>query len=239
MNYMKYLSEQISYREHLNKQIVIGIWEFIVNGGQYTKKDTKDKVQFFESIEKKLKKFSDRYEKTQIDLCSELLSLSGISFDQALEFWNIKAERQNANESWKKDFIEKNSNIQVSILSKSDEGSIVLSDSFQFIEQKKKSTQSEKSKGMKSFDFIIKNSKYPNTNGFDGILTVDKTTKVTGGSQRDTQKEIDEVINHLSSDPQERHYLIVLDGEFWSEYVIEHRQKYSNVHFTTSDELIK
>ena len=205
MSYMKHLSEQISYREHLNKQIVIAIWEFIAKGGQYTKKNTKGKVEFFESIEKKLKKFSDKYKKTQIELCSELLSYSGISLDQVLELWNIKAERQNVNESWKKDFIEKKSNIQ----------------------------------GMKSFDLIVKNSKYPNTDGFDGILTVDKTVKVTGGSQMDTQKEIDEVISHLSSDPQGRHYLILLDGEFWSQYVIEHNGKYPNVHITTSDELIK
>ena len=239
MSYMKHLSEQISYREHLNKQIVIAIWEFIAKGGQYTKKNTKGKVEFFESIEKKLKKFSDKYKKTQIELCSELLSYSGISLDQVLELWNIKAERQNVNESWKKDFIEKKSNIQVSILPKSNEGSVILSENFQFVERKRKSKQSEKSKGMKSFDLIVKNSKYPNTDGFDGILTVDKTVKVTGGSQMDTQKEIDEVISHLSSDPQGRHYLILLDGEFWSQYVIEHKGKYLNVHITTSDELIK
>lgn len=239
MSYMKYLSEQISYREHLNKQIVITIWEFIAKGGLYTKKDTKGKVEFFESIEKKLKKFSDKYNKTQVELCSELLSYSGISLDQVLELWNIKAERQNVNESWKKDFIEKKSNIEVSILPKSNEGSVILSENFQFIERKGKSKQSEKSKGMKSFDLIVKNSKYPNTDGFDGILTVDKTIKVTGGSQMDTQKEIDEVIGHLTSDPQGRHYLILLDGEFWSQYVIEHNGKYPNVHITTSDELIK
>ena len=239
MSYMKHLSEQISYREHLNKQIVIGIWKFIVNGGQYTKKNTKGKVEFFESIEKKLKKFSDKYQKTQIELCSELLSYTGISLDQVLELWNIKAERQNVNECWKKDFIEKKSNIQVLILPKSNEGSVILSENFQFIVKKGKSKQSEKSKGMKSFDLIVKNSKYLNTDGFDGILTVDKTVKVTGGSQMDTQKEIDEVIKHLSSDPQKRHYLILLDGEFWSKYVIENKEKYTNVHITTTDELIK
>lgn len=239
MNYMKYLSEQISYREHLNKEIVIKIWKFIVNGGQYTKKGTKGEIEFFESIQKKLKNFSTKYQKTQAELCTEFLSYSGISLDQVLELWNIKAERQNVNESWKKDFIEKNSKIKVLILPKSNEGSIILSKSFEFVERKGKSKQSEKSKGMKSFDLIVKNSKYPNTDGFDGILTVDKTVKVTGGSQMDTQKEIDEVISHLSSDPQGRHYLILLDGEFWSKYVIEHKDKYSNVHITTSNELIK
>jgi hypothetical protein len=239
MNYMKYLSEQISYREHLNKQIVIKIWKFIANGGKYTKKGAKGEVEFFESIQKKLKNFSTKYQKTQSELCSEFLSYSGISLDQVLELWNIKAERQNMNEIWKKDFIEKNSKIQVLILPKSNEGSIILSKSFEFIEKKGKSKQSEKSKGMKSFDLIVKNSKYPNTDGFDGILTVDKTVKVTGGSQIDTQKEIDEVITHLSSDPQGRHYLILLDGEFWSKYVIEHKNKYPNVHITTSNELIK
>jgi hypothetical protein len=236
---MKYLSEQISYREHLNKEIVIKIWKFIVNGGQYTKKGTKGEIEFFESIQKKLKNFSTKYQKTQVELCTEFLSYSGISLDQVLELWNIKAERQNVNESWKKDFIEKNSKIKVLILPKSNEGSIILSKSFEFVERKGKSKQSEKSKGMKSFDLIVKNSKYPNTDGFDGILTVDKTVKVTGGSQMDTQKEIDEVISHLSSDPQGRHYLILLDGEFWSKYVIEHKDKYSNVHITTSNELIK
>jgi hypothetical protein len=167
------------------------------------------------------------------------LALKGIGLYQALDNWNIKAERQNVNESWKKEYIETNSKVKVSILPKSKKGSLVLSESFDLIEKEGKKKQSEKSKGMKSFDLIVKDSKYPNTTGFDGILTVDKTVKVTGGSQMDTQKEIDEVIKHLSSDPQGRHYLILLDGEFWSKYVIEHQGKYPNVHITNSDELIK
>jgi hypothetical protein len=124
-------------------------------------------------------------------------------------------------------------------LPKSGEGSIILSECFEFMRKRIKTTQSEKSKGMKSFDLVVKNSKYPNTKGFDGILTIDKTVKITGGSQIDTQKEVDEVINHLGNDPNKRNYLIILDGEFWFNYVLENQKKYLNVHVTTSDWLIK
>jgi hypothetical protein len=89
---MKYLLEQISYREHLNREIVIRVWKFIVNGGQYTKKGTKHRIEYYESIEKKLKKYSIKYQKTESELCSEFLSYNGIVLDQILEFWNIKAE---------------------------------------------------------------------------------------------------------------------------------------------------
>ena len=239
MNYMKYLSDKISNKENSNKVIILNIWRFIVSGGNYTKKGCKGKVDFYESVYKKLKRYSQEYNQSQIKLCSDLLALKGIGLDQALDNWNIKAERQNVNESWKKEYIETNSKVKLSILPKSKKGSLVLSESFDLIEKEGKKKQSEKSKGMKSFDLIVKDSKYPNTTGFDGILTVDKTVKVTGGSQMDTQKEIDEVIKHLSSDPQGRHYLILLDGEFWSKYVIEHQGKYPNVHITNSDELIK
>ncbi len=239
MNYMKYLSDKISNRENSNKTIILNIWYFIVNGGNYTKKGCKGKIEYYDSVYKKLKHYSKQYNQTQIELCSNLLSLKGIGLDMALDNWNIKAERQNVNESWKKEYIEKNSKIKISILPKSKKGSLVLSESFDIIEKERKTKQSEKSKGMKSFDLIVKNSKYPNTNGFDGILTVDKTVKVSGGTQMDTQKEIDEVIKHLSSDPKVRHYLILLDGEFWSSYVKEKKNKFLNIHITTSDELIK
>lgn len=239
MNYMKYLSDKILDKENLNKIIILKIWNFIVGGGNYTKKGCKDKVEYYESVHKKLKHYSLQYNQTQVELCSYLLKFQGMSLDMALDNWNIKAERQNVNEPWKKEYIEKHSKIKISILPKSKKQSLVLSESFDIIEKEEKKKQSEKSKGMKSFDLIIKDSKYPNTNGFDGILTVDKTVKVTGGSQMNTQKEIDKDIKHLSSDPQERHYLILLDGEFWSKYVIENNGKYSNVHITTTDELIK
>lgn len=239
MNYMKYLSDKISNKENSNKTIILKIWNFILNGGNYTKKGCKGEVEYYESVYKKLKHYSQQYNQTQVKLCSDLLTLKGIGLDQALDNWNIKAERQNVNESWKKEYIEKNSKIKIYILPKSKKSSLVLSESFELVEKKEKKKQSEKSKGMKSFDLIIKDSKYPNTNGFDGILTVDKTVKVTGGSQMNTQKEIDKDIKHLSSDPQGRHYLILLDGKFWSKYVIENTGKYSNVHITTTDELIK
>jgi hypothetical protein len=239
MTYIKFYSDKITNKENSNKTIILRIWDFIVSGGNYTKKECKGKVEYYESVYKKLKHYPQQYNKTQVELCSEFLTYKDIVLDQTLDNWNIKAERQNVNEPWKKEYIEKHSKIKIFILPKSKKNSLVLSESFDIIEKKDKKTQSEKSKGMKSFDFIIKDSKYPNTNGFDGILTVDKTVKVTGGSQMNTQKEIDRDIKHLSSDPQGRHYLILLDGEFWSKYIIEHQGKYPNVHITNSDELIK
>jgi hypothetical protein len=235
---MKYLSEQISYQEHLNKQIVLNIWKYIANGGKYTKKDVKNHVDFYESIFKKLKKYSLKYEKSFSQICSDFLSLDGIFLDQILENWNIKPEKQNKNEFWKKQYIEENSKIKVNILPKSEKGSLVLTESFEIFEKEKKTSQTKKSEGMKSFDMLIQNSKYPKTEGYDGILTVDKTVKVSGGSQNDVQREIDTTIKHLSMDPKKRHYLILLDGDFWSQYVIEYQNKYSNIHVTNSDLLI-
>jgi len=70
-------------------------------------------------------------------------------------------------------------------------------------------------------------------------LVVDKTVKVTGGSQIDIQKEIDNTIIHLCNDPKNRKYLILLDGKFFYKYVQENKEKFDNIFFSTTDELIK
>jgi hypothetical protein len=70
------------------------------------------------------------------------------------------------------------------------------------------------------------------------LAVVDKTVKVTGGSQMDVQKEIDNTILHLCNDPLKRKYLILLGGAFFYEYVQENKGKCENIFFSTTDELI-
>ena len=193
----------------------------------------------YESLSKKLKNYSQEYSLTQQELASELLNLEGLAKSQVLKHWVIKAERQNLNEEWKKQYIRSNSNMFVILLPKSGDESLHLNEQFNITPKKGKKTQSDKSKGIKTFDFLLSGSKYPNTEGFNGILVVDKTVKVTGGSQMDVQKEIDNTIEHLCKDPHKRKYLVLLDGAFFYNYVQENKEKCENIFFSTTDELIE
>lgn len=230
-DYMKFVSQKIKQQEKNNEQIVLDYWKQVSNNGDvYTK---------YESLLKKIINFSEELMMTPQKLASSLLDLEGLSMNQTLKLWVIKAERQNLNEIWKKEFIESNTNIEVIILPKSGEDSLYLNEQFIVGPKKSKKLQSEKSKGVKTFDFLIINSKYPTTDGFNGTLVVDKTVKVTGGSQIDIQKEIDNTIIHLCNDPKNRKYLILLDGKFFYKYVQENKEKFDNIFFSTTDELIK
>ena len=229
--YMKFLSDKIKEQEKNNEQIVLDYWEQVSkNNGTETS---------YESLSKKLKNYSQEYSLTQQELASELLNLEGLAKSQVLKHWVIKAERQNLNEEWKKQYIRSNSNMFVILLPKSGDESLHLNEQFNITPKKGKKTQSDKSKGIKTFDFLLSGSKYPNTEGFNGILVVDKTVKVTGGSQMDVQKEIDNTIEHLCKDPHKRKYLVLLDGAFFYNYVQENKEKCENIFFSTTDELIE
>jgi hypothetical protein len=229
--YMKFLSEQIKEQEKDNEQIVLDYWRQV-----YIEDNLNSK---YESLVKKMTSFSQELSLKPKNLALKLLELDGLAKNQTLKLWVIKAERQNLNEEWKKNYITQNSNMEVIVLPKSGDNSLHLDENFKITFKKSKKTQSEKSKGIKTFDFKLMNSKFPNTEGFDGILTVDKTVKVTGGSQIDIQKEIDNTIAHLCNDPLKRKYLILLDGAFFYEYVQENKNKCDNIFITTTDELIK
>ena len=229
--YMKFLSDKIKEQEKNNEQIVLDYWEQVSKNGRIE--------TTYESLSKKLKNYSEEYSLTQQELADKLLNLDGLAKSQVLKHWVIKAERQNLNEEWKKQYIRNNSNMTVVLLPKSGDESLHLNEQFNITPKKNKKTQSDKSKGVKTFDFILCGSKYSNTEGFNGILVVDKTVKVTGGSQMDVQKEIDATIEHLCKDPLKRKYLVLLDGAFFYNYVQENKGKCENVFFTTTDELIK
>ena len=229
--YMKFLSDKIKEQEKNNEQIVLDYWEQVSKNGRIE--------TTYESLSKKIKNYSEEYSLTQSELADKLLTLDGLAKSQVLKHWVIKAERQNLNEEWKKQYIRDNSNMVAVLLPKSGDESLHLNEQFNITPKKNKKTQSDKSKGVKTFDFILCGSKYSNTEGFNGILVVDKTVKVTGGSQMDVQKEIDATIEHLCKDPLKRKYLVLLDGAFFYNYVQENKGKCENVFFTTTDELIK
>lgn len=228
--YMKFLSEEIKQQEKDNEQIVLDYWKQV--------SETNDLETKYESLLKKIVNFSQEYSITPQKLALNLLNLEGLAKSQVLKLWVIKAERQNLNEVWKKNYIENNTNMRVVLLPKSGDDSLYLNEQFKITPKKGKKIQSEKSKGIKTFDFILNNSNHPNTDGFNGILVVDKTVKVTGGSQIDVQKEIDNTIQHLCKDPLKRKYLVLLDGAFFYNYVQENKKNCENVFFSTTDELI-
>lgn len=227
---MQFLSEKIKKQEKDNEQIVLDYWKQVSENGDLQTK--------YESLSKKIVNYSHENSLTTKEFASILLQLDGIAKNQVLKLWVIKAERQNLNEEWKMEYIQRNPNMYVQVLSKSGNDSLHLDEKFQIVSKKAKKTQSEKSKGIKTFDFLLIGSQYPNTTGFDGILTVDKTVKVTGGSQMDVQKEIDTTVEHLCKDPFKRKYLVILDGDFFYKYVQENKGRCENVFFTTTDELI-
>jgi len=229
--YMKYVSDKIKQQEKDNEQIVLNYWTQVFETGNLTTN--------YESLFKKITTFSKEESLTAKEFASVLLQLEGLAKNQVLKLWVIKAERQNLNEEWKMKYIERNPNIHVTILSKSGNDSLHLNQDFKIVPKSGKKTQSEKSKGVKTFDFLLIGSQYPNTEGFNGILVVDKTVKVTGGSQMDVQKEIDTTIEHLCKDPLKRKYLILLDGAFFYNYVQENKARCENIFFTTTDELME
>jgi hypothetical protein len=234
MTYSEYHNQRIIETEKQNMDLPKKVWEFIVNGGDYNKSSVNPK--YYESISKKLDKYSKEEKISKKELCHELLKLDGLALKQVLILWAIKPERQNLNEIWKSDFIKETYNYDVSILNKMGPDSLYLDEEFNISPKivNKGQTYEKSNNGMKSFDFIIKGWKY-STDGFDGILTVDKTTKVTGGSQNDIMREVLATVNHLSKDPKKRNYLIILDGSFWEKFLNEMKNKYENLHFVNSD----
>lgn len=227
---MEFLLKKIKEQEKDNEQIVLDYWEKVAKTGDITTK--------YESLFKKIISISEEESLTPQQLACELMKLNGLGKRQILKYWVIKAERQNLNEVWKKEYITKNSKLGLIVLPKSGKKSLHLNSKFDITPKTSKKTQSDKSKGVKTFDFELLNSDFPSTHGFDGILVVDKTVKVTGGSQIDVQKEIDNTIVHLCNDPMKRNYLILLDGAFFYQYVQENKGKCDNIFFTTTDELI-
>jgi hypothetical protein len=228
---MKYVSEKIKEQEKDNEQIVLNYWKQV--------SETCDLETNYVSLLKKITSFSEELSLTPKELASDLLQLEGLAKNQALKLWVIKAERQNLNEEWKRNYIERNPNMYVYLLPKSGNDSLYLNENFKIVSKSGKKSQSEKSKGIKTFDFLLIGSHYPVTQGYGGILVVDKTVKVSGGSQMDIQKEIDTTIEHLCKDPLKRKYLVLLDGDFFYNYVQENKGKCENIFFTTTDELIE
>jgi hypothetical protein len=229
--YMKFVSAKIKLQEKSNEQIVLDYWKQVSIDGSTTTK--------YESLSKKMIEYSQEENITPKEFAINLLELDGIAKSQVLKFWVIKAERQNLNEEWKKEYIRATTKMNLILLSKSGKDSLYLDENFNIVPKINKKTQSEKSKGIKTFDFLLVNSKYPKTGDYNGILVVDKTVKVTGGSQMDVQKEIDNTIEHLCKDPFKRKYLVLLDGEFFYNYVQENKNKCENVFISTTDELVE
>lgn len=228
---MQYLTEQIKKQEKSNEQIVLDYWIQVFETGNLRSQ--------YESLEKKLISYASEKNLQYRDYAQKLLNLDDFAKSEVLKHWVIKAERQNLNEEWKKDYIRNNSKMSLIILPKSGEDSLHLNSEFNIVPKRGKKNQSDKSKGIKTFDYILLNSKHPETEGYTGILVVDKTVKVSGGSQMDVQKEIDSTIQHLSMDPKKRKYLILLDGQFFYNYVQENKGKFENIIFSTTDELIE
>jgi hypothetical protein len=236
MSYTQYHKERNNKHLEENKKFPLKVWQSIVDGNPY-KKENSNGLKFFESISKKIERFSKELNLSEKKLCESLLSLEGIGLDMALNFWAVKPETQNLNEEWKKDFIENNSKLSVKILSKSGAKSLMLNEKFEIKKKLKKDSIYEKDQDMKTFDFLIKGLLII-TEGTDGLLVVDKTTKVTGGSQKDTERETLRTIQHLSKDPKKRTFCILLDGGFWEKFRNEMKGKYENILIMTSDELI-
>ena len=146
-NYMIFLSEQIKKQEKENEQIVLDYWKKVSSNGDL---DTK-----YESLSKKMTYLSEEESLSPQEFANELMKLDGLGRRQALKYWVIKAERQNLNEVWKKEYITKNSNLELVVLPKSGKNSLHLNGEFNITPKKSKKTQSDKSKGVKTFDFLL------------------------------------------------------------------------------------
>ena len=235
MDYEKFLQGKIKGQEKENVNFPMRVWEYVVSGGVYNK-HVKD-ICYYQSIEKKLMKYSEEYGTSIQELCKSLIELQGVALSQTLDLWAIKPERQNFNERWKKEFIENKYNgCRVTQLIKSGPKSLYMNDNFEINSKPKNKTQTGKSIGMKTFDFIIEGLNIK-TEGYNGVLVVDKTTKVRGGSQTDVQREVLTTLIHLSKDPQNRKFMVILDGGFWVKFVNENKNKYKNIFVVNSNEL--
>ncbi len=238
MGYEDFLKRKIEEQRDENINFPRKVWKYISEGNKYYKSNYCS-LHYYESIDKKLISGSNNRGISKQEFATQLLKLDGLGLEQTLELWAVKPETQNKNESWKKEYLETYSNgkISVDILDKIGPNSIYLNDKYELTHKPQSKTTTEKSESMKTFDFIIKCVKYQ-TSGFDGCLVVDKTTKVQGGSQRNTQGEIMMTIKHLASDQHKRNFIILLDGGFWDKFRLENKNKYENVIVISSDELI-
>ena len=102
---MKFLGDKIKEQEKNNEQLVLDYWS------QVSK--TNDTTTNYESLFKKIIKHSEDENLTPQELASNLLKLDGLGKTMSLKYWVIKAERQNLNEVWKKEYIETNSNNEI------------------------------------------------------------------------------------------------------------------------------
>ena len=125
---MKFLSDKIKEQEKNNEQIVLDYWEQVSKNGRIE--------TTYESLSKKLKNYSEEYSLTQQELADKLLNLDGLAKSQVLKHWVIKAERQNLNEEWKKQYIRNNSNMTVVLLPKSGDESLHLNEQFNITPKK-------------------------------------------------------------------------------------------------------
>jgi hypothetical protein len=130
---MKFLSNKIKEQEKNNEQIVLDYWEQVSKNGRIE--------TTYESLSKKIKNYSEEYSLTQSELADKLLNLDGLAKSQVLKHWVIKAERQNLNEEWKKQYIRDNSNMVAVLLSKSGDESLHLNEQFNITPKKNKKTQ--------------------------------------------------------------------------------------------------
>ena len=128
--YMKYVSDEIKKQEKKNEQIVLDYWEQV-------SKNIRIETTY-ESLSKKLKNYSEEYSLTQQELADKLLNLDGLAKSQVLKHWVIKAERQNLNEEWKKQYIRNNSNMVAVLLPKSGDESLHLNEQFNITQKKNK-----------------------------------------------------------------------------------------------------
>jgi hypothetical protein len=239
MDYKTFLNQKIHSQNQLNKNFPIKVWEYVSQGGVYTKTKKENQPDWYESIEKRLKKGSKERNISQVEYAKQLLELKGLGLDQTLELWAIKPERQNLNESWKKEYIEslKPNTYRVNILRKVGPDSLYLNEDFNIVPKPKSKRGCQDSSNLNTFDFLISGFIF-NTAGFDGTLVVDKTTKVQGGSQKNVQDKIKDTVDILGQDPMKRVFIVLLDGDFWKKFIKDYRDKYPTVFVMTSEELM-
>jgi hypothetical protein len=240
MDYTTFLNQKIYEQNQRNKTLPVEVWRHVSQGGDYSKTNKEKQPDWYASIEKKLINGSKNRKISRVEFAKQLLELEGLGLDQTLELWAVNSEKQNLNESWKKEYIEslKPNTLEVEILPKSGPNSLYLNEDFDIVPKPKSKKGVRDSSNLNTFDFLI-SGLIANTEGFDGILTVDKTTKVEGGSQKNIQDKITHTIDILGQDPKKRVFIVLLDGDFWKKFIRDYRSKYPTVFVLNSEELLK
>jgi len=242
MTYKEYSIRKKELQLQENLMFPKKVWEAVSKGKVYDERDKYNTtgLRYYKSIFKKIEKFSEDFRKSPQKLCEELNNLEGIGLEMALNYWVVNPGRQNLSETWKIDYLSENTDLEIRQKDKSGPQSVYLNSDFRFIpkivKRNSEKNLSDEASNMKTFDFEICGMGV-NTLGFDGLLTIDKTTKEEGGGQKNVMKEVQSTILHLNNDPEQRKFGVILDGDYWNHYRNQIRGKYKNILVFTSDDL--